>query len=244
MRLDHVLSAPCLLRPIIFPRLQTERVGKWRGPLTAWGRRDAGTFQRGLLAGVISSAPARRRRGARLPRAEPEPLPHPPRERRCGVRAGRGPEPSAACEGDSVPGLPGFVAGAGSRRIYDSVLPGRKRPEPPPRRGLQSPGVRRREELDPPTLSASRPAPASGRPRPHEDPPAGAECRAPPGPRSGRDLRALARSVRWHVRQRASCGQERRRPRGAPRPPQGHRGRVPGGRGRERDTVLPLTGQV
>lgn len=115
---------------------------------------EKGTFQRGLLAGAISSAPARRRRGVRLPRAEPEPLPHPPRELCCGVQAGRGPEPSAACEGDSVPGLPGFVAGVGARRIYDSVLPGRKRPEPPPRRGLQSPGVRRREESDPPHCQA------------------------------------------------------------------------------------------
>lgn len=62
---------------------------------------------------------------------------------------GRGPAPSAACERNSVPGLPGFVAGAGARQIYDSVLPGRKRPAPPPRLGLQSPGVRRREEPDP-----------------------------------------------------------------------------------------------
>lgn len=115
---------------------------------------EKGTFLRGLLAGAISSAPARRRRGARLPRAEPEPLPHPPRERRCGVRVGRVPEPSAACENDSVPGLLGFVAGAGARRIYDPVLPGRKRPELPPSRGLQSPGDRRREESDPPHCQA------------------------------------------------------------------------------------------
>lgn len=69
--------------------------------------------------------------------------------RRCGGRAGRRPEPSAACEHDAVPGFPGFVAGAGARRIYDSVNPGRKRSEPPPRCGLQRPGVRRREESDP-----------------------------------------------------------------------------------------------
>lgn len=67
--------------------------------------------------------------------------------RRCGGRAGRRPEPLAACERDAVPGFPGFVAGA--RRIYDSVHSGRKRSEPPPRYGLQSPGVRRREESDP-----------------------------------------------------------------------------------------------
>lgn len=42
LRLDHTLSAHCLWHPIISPRLQTERGGKWRGPLTAWGRRDAG----------------------------------------------------------------------------------------------------------------------------------------------------------------------------------------------------------
>lgn len=156
---------------------------------------------------------------------------------RCGVRAGRRPEPSAAWERDAVPGLPRFVAGAGARRIYDSVHPGRKRTEPPPRCGLQSPGVRRREESDPRHCRApSRPAPASGRRRPHEDPPAGAENRALPGPRSCRGLRTLDRSVRWRAR-RPRCGQERRPPgpvhraRGATRPPEGHRGRAPASAG-------------
>lgn len=95
-----------------------------------------------------------------------------------------------------------------------------------------------------PTLSGSSPAPASGRPRPHEDPPAGAESRAPPGPRSCRGLGALDRSVRSSA-PRPRCGLERppaRRPGGAPRPPEGHRG--PGTRRHGRDTVLSLAGQV
>lgn len=178
------------------------------------------------------------------PRSSPSPLraracaaASPGAALRCGVRAGRRPEPSAAWERDAVPGLPRFVAGAGARRIYDPVHPGRKRSEPPPRCGLQSPGVRRREESDPRHCRApSRPAPASGRRRPHEDPPAGAENRALPGPRSCRGLRTLDRSVRWHAR-RPRCGQKRRPPglahraRGSTRPPEGHRGRAPASAG-------------
>lgn len=64
-----------------------------------------------------------------------------------------------------------------------------------------------------------------------------------PGPRSCRGLRTLDRSVRWRAR-RPRCGQKRRPPgpahraRGAPRPPEGHRGRAPAG------AVPLLTGQV
>lgn len=91
-----------------------------------------------------------------------------------------------------------------------------------------------RSRVGSPTLSGSRPAPASGRRRPHEEPSARAENRALPGPRSCRGLRTLDRSVRWRAR-RPRCGQKRRPPgpahraRGAPRPPEGHRGRAPAG---------------
>ncbi|MEJ1277290.1 hypothetical protein NN561_008203 [Cricetulus griseus] len=69
------------------------------------------------------------------------------------VRAGRGPESSAACEGVSVPGLPVFVTGA--RRIFDSVPPAgnvQSHPHAALYRAPESAG--RREEWDPPHCQA------------------------------------------------------------------------------------------
>lgn len=232
LRLDHTLSAHCLWHPIISPRLQTERGGKWRGPLTARGRRDAGQRKGPSCEGSSpEQSPLRPPEGAAA-------LAFPAHSRSlCRIHPGSGaavcepggclspllPARTTRCQGSSAL-LLGLGRG-GSTIPFSQAGNVPNFPHAAVYKAPESAGGRSRI----PHTVGSRPAPASGLPRPHEDPPAGAESRAPPGPRSGRGLRALARSVRWHVRQRASCGQERRRPRGAPRPPEGHRGRVPAG---------------
>lgn len=158
----------------------------------------------------MSSAPTRRRPGARIPRAELEPPPH--RAREPSRAAPRSEQPG----GGLSPPLP--ASGTGCRGAQASFLglgctvsqlrspppphpPRRKRPEPPRAAVYKAPSVRRREGLgepgrqEDPQDTDSRLAPGSGRLQPHEDPQAGAESLEQPGRKSCGGLRALDRSV-------------------------------------------------
>lgn len=86
--------------------------------------RETGTFQPGLPGRAISSAPARRRRGARQTRAEPEPLPHPSREPRCGgASRGGGRRPPLPASATRCQGCPALLLGPGRGRSTTRFSP-------------------------------------------------------------------------------------------------------------------------